>query len=206
MNNKNLSKLAIIGATFSILGVSLPAQAISFQYGGQPVSDIDSPGATASLNVTDTGIIDELFVSVELEGKNQPELFWTDLDISLSHDGTTVRLNDGIERSATIGGGIFNISFYDQSLQHLPNGGSVMGQYSPEEPLNFQAFAGQELSGLWELNIQDSMFPGNQDNLVSWSISGTTNSAAVPFEFSPSLGMFMVGGLFFGNYWRKKNK
>ncbi|MGK7953188.1 MAG: hypothetical protein AB4368_31480 [Xenococcaceae cyanobacterium] len=211
MNYKKLSGLAIIGTAFSLLGVSLPAQAISFSYSGNSITNIDSPGASDTITVTDTGIIEELFVDVELENKDgQPELFWTDLDISLSHDGTTVSLNNGVSRSTPPSGvslGIFNVSFSDTAASHLsPNGGNAMGPFSPEKPLLFNAFAGAELSGDWELMINDSVFGGNQDNLVSWSISGTTNSAAVPFEFSPGLGLFMVSGLFLGKYWRKQKK
>jgi hypothetical protein len=38
------------------------------------------------------------------------------------------------------------------------------------------------------------------------SVDATTVSAAVPFEFSPSLGLLLVGGLFGGNHLYRKHK
>ena len=89
-----------------------------------------------------------------------------------------------------------------------PTGGSVT---------NFVTFQASYGSGTFDQSIDISgLTPGNYDLVVSLTEStGPGNSAAgfdniaissVPFEFSPALGLFLVGGLFGGSSYLKRKK
>lgn len=145
-----------------------PANAATFNIAGPAANDVDTDPATfIDLDVAQTGIITDLNLSVEITGP-----YADDIQIGLSYAGTGSR-----GMTVYVGGKDDTVSAYidatfdDEASSAYPIG-AVVGTYQPYyTPLSF--FDGVELSGQWTLGIYDNYIPGNGNDLLSWSISGT---------------------------------
>jgi hypothetical protein len=155
------------------------------------------------LNVGTAGSIQDLNLGIELDNSlyTDGNLYWKDLDISLNHNSTTVKVQE------PLGGafGAFNVAFDDEATNSLPSSGprDAIGTFLPLQ--NLSAFDGQELSGTWTLSFVDPGNAGEGDDLVAWSLSGNAASSSVP-ESSPSLGLLLMGGLFSSTHFFCKYK
>jgi subtilisin-like proprotein convertase family protein len=173
------------------------ANALNFNVAGSSQNDVDTnPATIINLNVPTTGTITDLNLSINLSTP-----YADDIDISLIHGATNVLVYDGVGDTLA---SFINATFDDEAVSNHPVNGTVDGTFKPSNALS--AFDGQELSGVWQLSLQDTIFADDGTDLVSWSIQGEANTAAVPFEFSPTLGLLLVGSLFGSNHFYRKYK
>lgn len=171
------------------------ASAVSFIVSGPGANDIDTnPATDVSFNVGTSGTIQDLNLGIQLSNS-----FYTDLNIFLSHNSTTVQVYQGPKNDSS---GSFNVTFNDEATNSIPSGGDAVGTFLPFQSLS--AFDGQELSGTWTLSFLDTYIPNEGNDLIAWTLSDDSTLASVPFEFSPSLGLLLVGGLFGGTHFYRK--
>lgn len=183
----------LLSAAVLALGLSQSASASPFYLAGPSAFDVDTSGVTnVTFNTGSTGTITDLNVSVNLLGAYGPEGFPGNNNIWLSHAGTTVLLfaSTGIYGEAA--GGLMDILFDDSALLPSPTAPSFVGTFRAVELLS--AFNGLSLAGDWTLSFQDStIFPGEGDDLISWSLSGEVPEPATLALFG--LGLAGVGAL-----------
>jgi len=158
-------RLGVILASLFCFAMPALAEGFPFFEAGPSATDIDLPGAGKSVSfvVTTTGSIKDLNFSVQSNGP-----FSSNIDIYLTHDGTTVHVFD----ATTDSGSMVNATFDDESAGGFaPKSGNVVGSFKPDNPLS--AFDGMELAGTWTATFIDNIVPFDGDDLQKWSISGT---------------------------------
>ncbi len=123
------------------------------------IADNSAAGVDMSLNIADSGDIDDLLVEVDVTHT------WVgDLNFTLTHEdtGTSVVLMD---RPGYAGSGFgcqennVNAVFDDSSTTPVENecstgGTAIAGFVAPEQPLS--AFIGESITGDWTLNVSDN--------------------------------------------------
>ena len=176
-------KAAVAGLVLSVSGFA-NAGLIEYTYDGPIGNDVDTnPASLFEITITDNYIISDLNVQFELFDSS--DLFWTDLDLTISNGFTTVILASA--QNILFGSdGLFNVTFDDEALNNLSTGNSV-GSYKSLESLS--AFDGQNITGTWTLSIFDDYQPGENNNLISYSITATTTSVPEP----STLAIFALG-------------
>jgi subtilisin-like proprotein convertase family protein len=126
-----------------------------------PIPDNDPSGATQSLTLPTAGSIADLNVRVDIT-----HTWDEDLDISLSHAGTTVDLSSD---NGTDGDDYAGTTFDDEAAIAISAGSPPFtGSFRPDGSLG--AFDGQDTGGQWTLKVADDT---GQDSgrLESWSIT-----------------------------------
>lgn len=109
-------------------------------------------------------------------------IFFSDLDISIMHGGTTVQLFQGAEDDS-FSPGVVDIIFDDESANPHTGSDPFPPNMNPFGPLS--AFDGQEVAGEWILSILDDFVPNEANNLLSWRIFGTAGTTtATPFDIA----------------------
>ena len=145
------------------------ADSFDIDCGGQDDVDTD-PAMIVACNVGTVGFIDDLNIDLHIENLSGGE-YATDLQITLIHisTGTSAVIYAGPE---VLGPNSFMNASFDDSAEALPSAltGDVIGIFLPEETLS--AFFGHELSGVWNLSILDTVFPGEGIDLIDWSMRG----------------------------------
>lgn len=141
---------------------------IEHTYSGPTGSNVDTdPASTFDIIISDDYLIESLTVQIELF--SQPDLYWTDLDISITNGLDTVELAAG--QDIFLGAeGLFKVSFDDIALNSLTTGDSI-GAYRPME--NLSVFDGQNIAGTWTLSILDDFMPNEGNELRGFSITAT---------------------------------
>lgn len=158
------------------------AQAASVYNGaGFAIPDVSTRSST--ITVGDNFTLDD--VNITLTGLSHT--FWADLDISLSHGGTTIWLTTDNGGSVDPFG---DYTFDDQASAAAAMLGASGGAFRPEDLLS--AFNGMSASGDWTLTVRDDV-AGDVGNLGGWSLSLDGLSSAVP---EPSTWAMMLLGFF----------
>lgn len=148
----------------------------------KPISPNGTPTVTSILNVTTSGLIDDINVI----GLNINHTWVGDLSIELtSPSGTKITLMTNPQGGDCQGDNI-QVFFNDQSsnpygaLDALCNTvpPAILGDFQPLEPLS--TFIGEPATGTWTLTVNDD---ANQDggSLISWGLEICT---AIPNEFA----------------------
>ena len=169
---------------------SAPPAAAAFDVAGPAQANVDTnPATSVFLNVPDTGPIADINLAINISTA------WADdIDLFLIHNAVTVHVYDGIGDTFT---SFIDATFDDEAGVAYPANGTVTGVVLPS-PGALSAFDGVELSGLWELQLLDTIVPGDGNSLVSWRLFGST---IVP---EPNTGMLVglsLGGL---AVWRRR--
>lgn len=188
-----MKKLFFILCVF-MTALVMEASAADFNISGPYASDVDTnPATDVSLSATQTGTITDLNVQIELgydSGEYEGEGYWGDFDIWLEHAGTTVQL---AQEPGNDNYGLFDVVFDDSAADFLSYAYETpddrFGTYKPFQPLS--AFNGLNLAGDWTLTLFDDYIPDDGDDLLSWSIFGTT-TASIP---EPSIMLLLGPGL-----------
>lgn len=162
----------LLSAAVLALGLSQSATASPFYYAGPSAFNVDNSSVSnVTFNIAGGGTITDLNVSINLLGAYGPEGFPGNNNIWLSHAGTTVLLFASTGVYGEAAGGLMDILFDDSALLPSPSTPSFVGTFRAVELLS--AFNGLSLAGDWTLSIQDpTIFPGEGDDLISWSLSG----------------------------------
>lgn len=174
--------VSVVAVFFIIVG---NAFAVSFNYTGPSAVDVDNsyPSTNVFLNVVDTGIITDMNLNLVIS-----EPYVDDFFVQLIHNDIIVRVYSGGQ--ADTAASYINATFDDQASNSYPVNGTVEGVFKPFEFLS--AFNGAELSGLWRLRITDRYVPGDGNDLIAWSISGTTETVPEPSTML-LLGLGLLG-------------
>ena len=81
--------------------------------------DVDTnPATDVTLTTAESGIIEDLNVQIELGIDKNGDLFWSDLDIWLSHEGVMVQLLQGPKNDNK---GTFDVIFDDEAISPINN-------------------------------------------------------------------------------------
>lgn len=168
-NSVPITELQVGGV--KVWPVDLPPQTLIIN--GPPTLGIDTnPPTLITATTAESHTITSMEVEVVLQGGAEAALVWTDLDILLTHNGTTVELLDGRwkindpQTTAT-----FQVTFKDSASSLVPNQGGVVGSFLPDEPLS--AFNGHTTAGDWVLSIGDANFANDGDQLITYEITFT---------------------------------
>lgn len=163
--NINVLKSAIVGLVLMLSGL---ANAGVITYTGPTGSGVDTkPASLFEITITDNYLISDL--NIQLELTNVENLYWTDLDLSFSNGVTSVLM---AASQANDSFGLFNVIFDDEALTELPTANDALGSFQSFESLS--AFDGQSINGTWTLSILDEYFPGDLNQLTSYSIIATS--------------------------------
>ncbi len=155
---------AIAGAT--LFGTIGPANAIPVTENFGPFSSVDTnPASTFNFTSTQSGIINDLDVSLTFDSIFG-FVFADDMEITLSHLGTTVLISDN-----SLGFGFTPITFV------LDDDGGV-GTLLPSNPLS--AFDGLQFAGLWTISFLDTVLPGELVDVNGFLSADVTQSVPEP--------------------------
>lgn len=186
---RRLQLISLSILTALLLSVSNAAAApVLFDIAGPGATGVDtSPGTDVSLTALVGGTILDLNVFVEITGDHME-----DLDLFLtSPGGTTVHFRRNFWSPFIHQDGPLLATFDDEALAaHDSQGDPPIGVFQPFQALS--AFDGQQLAGIWTLTIFDGFFFFEDDELVSWSISGTADQVLVP---EPATLVLLGGGV-----------
>lgn len=176
------------------LAISAPASAGIITLNGPSATNIDSATPVgAVVNTALTGTITDLNVFVELEGTSldAPSLWWDELDISLSHGGTSVDLQVATYSSLL---GVFSVTFDDAAATDFVDYAldDATGTHTPFGLLS--SFNTMDVVGDWTLTFgDDSGFDGDGDQLVSWQVIATVEDQPVTVPEPASVALFGLG-------------
>ena len=156
--------------------------AVPFSESGPAQNGIDTdPSTIVSFTATQTGLITDLNLEI---GITTP--YADDVDIFLRHLGVTVHVYDAIGDTES---SFIDAIFDDEAGSSYPANGTVDGTYQPA-PDALSSFDGLQLSGLWELILEDTIEPDDGTNLSDWRIFGTV---AVAAPEPPTLALMGLG-------------
>ena len=162
------SFMLVTAVTIFFCGTAF-ADSFDIDCGGQDDVDND-PAIIVGCNVGTVGFINDLNIDLHFENLSGGE-YATDLQITLIHisSGTSAVIYAGPEVLGP--NSIMNASF-DDSAEVLPSMfiGDITGIFLPQEALS--AFFGHELSGVWNLSILDTAYPGEGIDLIDWRLTG----------------------------------
>lgn len=177
-----MKKVLLAGLAIGVIvGMSGAASAASFSYSGPAANNVDTASVTTvNFNIADTSIITDLNVYINVLGFYGTDGFPGNNNIWLEHGGVSVALFSSTGIFGEAAGGIMDISFDDEAVLSTPHTPPFTGLVKPIASLS--AFDGLNLSGTWTLNFQDpTVFPGEGDSLIAWSLYGeATSSTPVP--------------------------
>jgi hypothetical protein len=143
-----------------------------FHVQGPARSDVDQPTPTSVETIVPVeGPIQDLDVLVYLLSGHSDNL-----RLTLVHDGTSVVLYEGTGDSPASLVAVFD----DEAAFAAPTSGIVDGFYRPA-PGTLAAFDGHELSGRWELRIENvTGAPGDGTDLTRFELAGRIGYAGPP--------------------------
>ena len=179
------SSAAVCAAAASLLVATAPAVAAPFAVAGPGAFSVDTnPGTNVVLTSAQGGTITDLNVSVYITGGHME-----DFDLFLtSPTGTTVQFRSDFFDPFSHIDNPLQATFDDEAA--TPHSAQASGGVGTFQAFNLlSAFDGEELLGNWTLTITDEFVPGEGNELVSWSISGTVASAV------PEPGTLALAGL-----------
>lgn len=194
----------VIASLASLLALSDPAAALtifSSAPGTYNIPDNNATGITVPITLSGQGNIAS-FDSVTIFGL--AHTYYGDLRAILSNGTTNVQL---FGCAGGFGTCPDNLNFFSGG-----GAGSIGGAYTfassgtswyaslgplPTAPTyaslqSLTAFDGGSLNNTWTLNIQDRN-DGDLGSFTQWSFN-VTEATPVPFEFSPALGLGVLGG------------
>lgn len=176
----------LAAATISALWIAQGAAAVPFNLVCPAQNDVDTDPATVVTCISATsGGIQDLNVQLNID-ENPGTPYVSDLTITLTHvaTGTTVTLyvGDQVFNPA----GMMDVTLDDAAAAAVPTTGDAIGTFQPTGLL--ADFNGLDLAGQWDLTIEDTFFPGEGLDLLSWSLVGQV----VP---EPGTGVLLAGGL-----------
>ena len=162
------------------------------------IPDNAASGVSSTINVTDTGTLSDLDVTIATN-----HTFVSDLTYTLTHlaTGTAVTLIDrpGIPASANgCGADNINVTLDDEASAAVENqcatsGTAISGRFSPNQAL--AAFDGESLSGNWRLTVVDSAAQ-DTGTLTQWCLEPTTSAQGGSRSIAGSTsGTYIVDGL-----------
>jgi hypothetical protein len=151
-----------------LFSLTASAGADTFDISGPPLVNIDTPSSSpSSVSLTATGfpneIVTDLNLAVEIDGE-----FATNIDIFLTHGPVTVQVYDATSDFESVMDAVFD----DSATTPAPKDSDIIGTFLPDNPLS--AFNGLPLAGTWTITFHDLILDGDGDDLISWSISGST--------------------------------
>jgi hypothetical protein len=189
--------LMFLCVVFLVIGTHSMVLALPFDIAGPSASNVDtSPATFVTLTTALTGTITDLNVQIEigyLDTDGVIGAHWGNFEIGLEHNGIPIFL---ALKPNSDNYGEFDVTFDDDAASGLsyvvldPDNRS--GTYQPVGSLS--AFNGLELAGDWTLALLDDVWPGDKDDLISWSINGTTDINPVPIPAA----IYLLGAGFIG--------
>ena len=202
-NKKFLNYCLALASGVMAFGIAPEAQAITetISGGGVVIDNSGPPANFFELDVNVNSVPDFTIDDVSLTFNNLTHTWAGDLEITLEKVGTGLSADvifdsgPGGSQSADFDG---TYTFEDggADLTSVALVGSIVpsGTYAPLE--SFSIFDGETANGLWRLTVNDDA-GGDAGGFDSFdlTLSGTAVPAtAVPFEFSPTLGLVLLGG------------
>jgi hypothetical protein len=166
-----LALVAVVPAARATAPSDAPSGA--FDWYSPPHADVDAAAPTRVLTMVPVeGPIRDLDLGVSLQGG------YTDqLRLTLVHRGVSAVIYEGGGSSPTA---FVDALFDDEAASDYAPTGQLEGSFRPG-PDALSAFDGVELSGLWELRIEDpSGTPGDGSDLVLFRLAGTVGLAGPP--------------------------
>lgn len=165
---KAFGAAALIALLTTLQTESVLAVPFDIDCGGQ--ADIDTnPSTLVACIAGPVGPITELTVVLEIDDPAGTP-YVSDLEIILIDDST------GTSAVLYTGAQVWNpdsymdATFDDTAAAPAPTSGDVVGTYLPVDALS--AFDTVDLSGDWTLSLQDTFFPGEGLDLISWRLVG----------------------------------
>jgi subtilisin-like proprotein convertase family protein len=204
IKNNSLQKMAeVIASLASLLALSDPAAALttfSSAVGSYNIPDNNASGVTVPITLSGQGDIAS-FDSVTITGLTHT--YYADLRAILSNGTTNVQLfacrntggtcpegNTFFDNGGAALSGAYTFASTGTSWYTVPR--SVIPTAPTYQSLqSLSAFDGGSLNNTWTLNIQDREAP-DLGAFTQWSFT-VTETTPVPFEFSPALGLGVLG-------------
>jgi len=173
------------GAAFLVLSLGAGAQAATLDFNGAGGALPDRVDFSSAINVGQAFSVDD--VNLTLNGLTHT--FWADLDIFLSHNGTTVQLTDDNGGSSDPNG---TFTFDDEAAVGVGSINTTGGSFQPLNALS--AFDGQSSAGAWTLRIFDDA-GADVGALGGWTLSLTGDVGGVPEPATWAMMLMGFGGL-----------
>jgi Proprotein convertase P-domain len=196
-----LIKTAAGGGTL-LIALAGPAHAVSATFtsaaGTYNIPDNNATGVTVPITITGQPNL-TTFQSVTISWLTHG--WYGDLRAFLSNGTTTVQLfrneitPDGASFSSPNADLNGSYSFANAGSNWYTQTNSVVPAGTYQSFQSLSAFNGAALNGTWTLNIQDRDVSVT-GAFTQWSFTADVPATAVPFEFSPSLGLILGAGIF----------
>ena len=177
-----MNKFLVAATALAAVMFASGAQAATV-YSGAGFQITDNSTRTATITVGENFSLSD--VNITLLGLSHT--FWGDLDISLSHGGTTIWLTTDNGGGSDPSG---DYTFDDQSATLVTALGPTGGTFQSQQLL--AAFNGMSAFGDWTLTVTDDA-GADAGRLNGWSLSLDGLSSAVP---EPSTWAMMLLGFF----------